>query len=593
MTENSEKTPRKVIRRSGSTMVVASQDLSQNSTQYVSVLKDGKVKVIPLGGLGELGKNIWLIEYENEIYIFDCGLGHTEGESYSEKIKLPDLNYLIKNKHKIKALIISHSHDEHMGGLIHLLKQVQIPTLYGSPFVIKVVEEKLKEAQIVDSKITFEKFKPRQTIKTGSFAFTFIRSTHSICDSYSILIHSPAGKIVYTSDFKFDFTPVDGEFFDIYSLANAGNEGVLLLIGDSTNAEIEGYSPSEKSIYKNLERCFKKANGRIFVTVSPADLYRVNQLLDVSLNSDRKVLVLSRTLNQLINISKELGYLKIPDKLFVDINQLEKLPDEKICIITTGSQGDSLSVLARIAKDEFNQIHLKKEDTVLISSAPYKGNEKSIEEVINNISAKGVKVIEGGNDAKIHVSGNAGRQELRLLLNIIRPKYFLPAQGEYRMLYINKNLAKDCGMNPDNVVILNNGDILELSNNSSVKTTSKIEAPTHIFDTKAHSEIDDGILKVRDRLSRQGLVTILLTVKKSKIISNPAIDLKGLIIEDEKSSMDEVNIELKRLTLKVLKDNIDGDFEIIKEKVKEELSKFFLSKLKINPMVQVILLELN
>lgn len=584
-----EKRIRKVIKRGDDTVVITKGD--SNSNEHVPVIPGAKIKIIPLGGMCEIGKNTWVIEYENEIVIIDGGLAFPSDAMPGVEIVLPDISYLVQNKNKIKGLIITHGHEDHIGGIVPMLKQFDIPIIYGPALAVGLLEEKLKEAQLLD-KTTLIKGRPRQTFKIGSFAFTYVRNTHSIADSFCVIIHTPAGKIVHSGDFKFDFTPVDGEFFDVYTLAKASEDGVLLLISDSTNVEREGYTPSERSVYGRLEEEFNKAPGRIIITTFASQVHRIRQILDICIKAEKKVAVIGRSMLTLATVSRDLGHMKFPDGLLINLDDVNKLPDEKIVILTTGSQGEPLSALTRMAFDEHKQIAIQPKDTIIISATPIPGNERAVANVVNALSAKGARVIYG-RDSGVHVSGHACKEEQRILLNIVKPRYFLPAHGEYRMLVLHGNLGTECGVDPKNIFIMENGDVLELTNRSA-KINGQVPSGIIMVDSTRVGDVDEYIIKQRHKLASEGLLSVTVTIGKGKVLTEPSIEAKGLVLAQEDTTCGHFVEDAKKTVTKTINENLQNnlnDIEKLKEKIMETLKNLIHKELKREPLLQVVVLK--
>ncbi|MBI2996763.1 MAG: ribonuclease J [Candidatus Melainabacteria bacterium] len=584
---NPEKRVRKVVKRGDDTVVVT----KGANNDHVSLIPSAKVKIIPLGGMCEIGKNTWVIEYESEIVLIDGGLAFPTDQMPGVEIVLPDISYLVQNKNKIKGLVITHGHEDHIGGIIPMLKQFDIPVIYGPSLAIGLLEEKLREAQLLD-KTTLNKGRPRQTFKIGSLAFTYVRNTHSIADSFCLIIHTPVGKIVHSGDFKFDYTPVDGEFFDVYSLAKVAEDGALLLISDSTNVEREGYTPSERSVYTRLEEEFNKAPGRIIVTTFASQVHRIRQIFDICVKAEKRIAIIGRSMILLAAVSKELGHMKIPDGLLINLDDVNKLPDEKVVILTTGSQGEPLSALTRMAFDEHKQIAIQPKDTIIISATPIPGNERAVANVVNALSAKGARVIYG-RDAGIHVSGHACREEQKLLLNIVRPKYFLPAHGEYRMLVMHSNLGVECGVDPKNVFIMENGDILELTTNSA-KLNGQVPSGIIMVDSTRIGDVDKNVLEQRHKLASEGLLSIMLTIGNGKVLAGPLVEAKGLVLTQEDTTCGKFVADATKTVLSTINEALSNngkDIESLKEKVRSELIKLIHKELKREPLLQVVILE--
>ena len=585
-----EKRIRKVVKRGDDTVVITKGGDDLNG--HVPLVPNAKVKVIPLGGMCEIGKNTWIIEYEDDMIIIDGGLAFPSDAMPGVEIVLPDISYLVQNKNKIKGLVITHGHEDHIGGIVPMLRQFDIPIIYGPSLAIALLEAKLKDAQVAD-KTTLVKGRPRQTFKLGSLAFTYVRNTHSIADSFCLIIHTPAGKIVHSGDFKFDFTPVDGEFFDVYTLAKVGEEGALLLISDSTNVEREGFTPSERSVYGRLEEEFNKAPGRIVITTFASQVHRIRQILDICVKTGKKVSIFGRSMLLLATISRELGHMKFPDGLLVGLEDVNKLPDDKIVILTTGSQGEPLSALTRMAFDEHKQITIQPKDTIIISATPIPGNERAVANVVNALSAKGAHVVYG-RESGVHVSGHACKEEQRMLLNVVKPKYFLPAHGEYRMLVLHGNLGVECGVDSKNVFIMENGDVLELANNSA-KLNGQVPSGIIMVDSTRIGDVDEHIIEQRHKLASEGLLSIMSIIAGGKVLEEPVVEAKGLVLAQEDTTHGQFVSDAKKIVAKTIGENLDKNtpvnVEDLKEKVKAELKKLIHKELKREPLVQVVILQ--
>lgn len=559
------------------------------------VKKNAFIKVIPLGGMCEVGKNTWVIECEDDIILIDGGLAFPSDEMPGVEIVLPDISYLVQNKDKIRGLVITHGHEDHIGGIVPMLKQFDIPIIYGPPLASMLLESKLKDAGVLDRTV-IHAGRPRETFKLGSISFTYLRNTHSIADSFSLIIHTPVGNIVHSGDFKFDFTPVDGEFFDIYSMAKVGEEGALLLISDSTNTEREGYTPSEKSVFPNLEEAFYNAPGRIIITTFASQVHRIKQILDLSKQLDKKVAIFGRSMLTLATVSRELGYMKFPDGMLINVDDINKLDDNRIVILTTGSQGEPLSALTRMAFDEHKSVSIQPKDTIIISATPIPGNERSVANVVNALYAKGAKVVFGRN-AHVHVSGHACREEQRMLLNLVKPKYFLPAHGEYRMLVIHGNTGVECGVNPKNVFIMENGDVLEL-NEENAKINGQVPNGIIMVDSTRLGDVDDEVLSKRKKLSSEGLLSILITIKDKKLIGEPVIEARALILQEVDKTSGHFLNDAKQTIIKTVKATIEkyqesntSLKEILNVEVSKNLDDLIHKELKREPLIQLLILE--
>lgn len=440
-----------------------------NSVQKEQVnFKKENLKIIPLGGLLEIGKNITVFEYKEDIILVDCGLAFPEDDMLGIDLVIADITYLEKNKDKIRGLIVTHGHEDHIGGIPYLLQAINIP-IYATRLTLGLIEHKLEEHGLLRS-TKMKVVNQGQTIQLGThMKVEFIRNTHSIPDSCSLAIHTPVGTVVHTGDFKVDHTPIDGQRIDIGRLANIGNKGVLALMSDSTNAERKGYSMSEASVGEVFDKIFMNCNKRIVVATFASNVHRVQQIVNSSVKYNRKIAVCGRSMVKMIDIARKLGYIKVPDKVFIDIELIKSYPEEKLVIITTGSQGETMSALTRMAAGEYKKVEITANDLIIISASPIPGNEKVISKVIDDLMKIGAEVVYNAL-ADIHVSGHACQEEQRLMLSLIRPKYFIPIHGEYRQLIAHRDTAKEMGMEPENIYMMTNGRILELNENEAKLT---------------------------------------------------------------------------------------------------------------------------
>ncbi len=553
----------------------------------------GGLKVIPLGGLGEIGKNTMVLRYGNDMILVDAGLAFPSEDMLGVDLVLPDYHFLVENHDKVKGLVITHGHEDHIGGIPFILRHLTIPVIYGPALALGLLEGKLREVGLEDRTV-MRKVRPRQEVKIGCFTVKFIRCTHSIADSYSVIIRTPVGTVVHTGDFKFDFTPVDGELYDIASLTAAAEEGVLLLMSDSTNVEREGYTLSERSVWRRLDEIFANAQKRIIVTTFASNVHRVRQILNAALKYDRKVTILGRSMLNLAGIARELGYMTYPDGLILPPEEIKQLPLDKVVILTTGSQGEPLSALTRIANDEHKQIQIVPGDTVIISATPIPGNERSIANTINALCVRGADVVYG-RDAGVHVSGHACREEQKLMINLCRPKFFMPVHGEYRMLVRHAELAVECGVSPDNVFVMENGDVLEVFKDRAQKL-SPINAGVVLVDSSREWEIDDQIVEQRRHLAEDGMVTVAITLdREKKPVAGPDTTMKGLILP-RGMSPEEFLIRLKDQVLSILEDyqkGRGGQEKDLRSFLQDALVVYFVEKMKSRPLVQIVLQEVS
>jgi len=484
------------------------------------------LKVIPLGGLHEIGKNTCVFEINDEIMLLDAGLAFPTDGMHGVNIVLPDVTYLRENRHKIKGMIVTHGHEDHIGGIPFHLKQFDIPVIYGPRLAMALLEGKLEEAG-VSERTELRTVRPREIVRVGkSFLVEYIRNTHSIADSFTVAIHTPVGIVIHSGDFKVDHTPVDGEFFDFQKLAEYGERGVLCLISDSTNAEVPGQTPSERSVYPNLERVFSQASGRLLVTTFASSVHRVNMILELAQKQGRSVFVVGRSMLNVIAHARNLGYIKCDDKLFQPLRNLNQCPDEKALILTTGSQGEPMAALTRIANGSHRQIKIRQGDTVVFSANPIPGNTIAVVNTIDKLMMQGATVIYG-KDKGIHVSGHGAQEDQKLMLALTRPRFFLPVHGEHRMLVRHAKTAQSMGIPAENMVIIQNGDVVEVSQ-SSIRVSNQVPSGIELVDS-ARQGVGRDTLRERQQLAADGLVTIAAVITESgRLMTPPAVYLRGV-----------------------------------------------------------------
>ena len=551
--------------------------------------KKSKVKLIPLGGLGEIGKNITAIEYENEIIVIDCGLSFPDNEMYGIDLVIPDISYLLENREKVKGIFITHGHEDHIGALPYILKEINVP-VYATKFTLSLIESKLIEFNMVSS-CSLNEITLKEPIKTEHFACEFIRTCHSIADSCSLAITTPQGVIFHTGDFKIDYTPVDGEVIDLQRISEIGKRRVLLLMADSTNATREGFTISETIIGQNLTRLFRNAKGRVIVATFSSNVHRVQQVINSSITYGRKVAFSGRSMEKISQIAMDLGYLKVPKNTIIKLDDIHKYPDNKVTIITTGSQGEPMSALARIASGNHKKIALKEKDYIIISASPIPGNTKLITKLIDVLISKGAEVIYDAME-EVHVSGHACREELKLIHSLIKPKYFVPVHGEYRHLKEHAELAKSLGMDEKNIFLLDNGDVLELTGKKAVKSKS-VHTGTVYVDGSGVGDVGNIVLRDRKVLSQDGILTAVLAIDKEakEIISGPDIISRGFVyVKDSNDLLNEATDLIKR-EVEYCLDNDILDWYSIKSKIKSSLGQFLYTKTKRKPMIIPVIVE--
>lgn len=550
--------------------------------------KSSKIKAYLLGGLNEIGKNMTVIEYKNEIIIIDCGLIFPEDEMLGIDIVIPDITHLIKNKDKIKAMLVTHGHEDHIGAIPYFLKKLNIP-IYTLPFTMGLIELKLKENAITG--VDLNVIQPNQKINLGVFTAEFIRVNHSIPDSCSIALHTDAGTIFHTGDFKIDFTPIDNVRTDLNKIAEIGQKGVLLMLGESTNVERPGYTESESSVGTTLTQIFSSVeNNRIFIATFASNVHRLQQIIDAAYKNHRKVAVSGRSMANILAVASELGYLKIPENTYIELRDINKYEDNELVIITTGSQGEPLSALTRMAKMEHRQIEIRKGDVVVFSAHPIPGNEKLVSKVINELFERGAKVIYD-TISEIHVSGHARQEELKLMLSLVKPKYFIPIHGERRHLIQHREMSIKMGVEEDNAFLLSNGDVLEIDKNDA-KIGSKVQSGNILVDGLGVGDVGNIVLRDRKHLSEDGLIIVVLPIRDiEKLSEKIEIISRGFVyVRESEDLIDEIKeIVLQSVTQFNQKDL--GQWSFIKNAVRDNLKYFLFEKTKRNPMILPIIIE--
>lgn len=547
-----------------------------------------KIKVMALGGLNEIGKNMTVIEYKDEIIVIDAGMSFPDDEMLGVDVVIPDISYLIKNKDKIKGIFITHGHEDHIGALPYILKKINIP-IYGAKLSIGLIQVKLKEHKINNAKLNV--VSPRDIIKLSHMEVEFIKNNHSIPDACSIAVHTDQGIIYHTGDFKIDLTPIDGEVMDIHRICELSKKGVLLLLAESTNAEQPGSTMSEKTVGAGLDDLFRKAsNSRIIVATFASNIHRLQQIINTAEKFNRKVAVSGRSMVNVVAVATELGYLNIPDNMLIDLNDISKYEDNEVVLITTGSQGEPMSALARMASDEHKKVEIKRGDLIIISAHPIPGNEKLISKVINSLFEKGAEVVYDESD--IHVSGHAKQEELKLMHRLVRPKFFMPAHGEYRMLKIHAELAEELGMPSQNIFVNKTGDVLEIDRNSA-KVTGTIPTGNVLVDGLGVGDVGNIVLRDRKHLSEDGLMIVVVTISKEdgRVLAGPDIISRGFVyVRESEDLMDGAKNVIKDV-LRDCEDRNIKEWAYLKNNIKESLKEYLYQKTKRNPMILPIIME--
>ena len=550
--------------------------------------KPNKLKVIPLGGMGEIGKNITVIEYKNDILLVDCGMTFPEDEMLGIDIVIPDVSYLFKNKDKIRGLVITHGHEDHIGAIPYVLKRLNIP-VYGTKLTLGLVETKFKEHKL--NNVNLNVVKHGDKVDLGCFNVEFIKTGHSIPDASALAITTPMGVILHTGDFKIDYTPISGDVIDLNRFAELGNKGVLLLMADSTNAEKPGSTMSERTVGNTFKDIFKDHMGRIIVATFASNVHRIQQIINASEENGRKVALSGRSMLNTTGVARDLGYMKMEKDTLIDIKDIDKYPSNEITLITTGSQGEPMSALTRISSAEHRKIQLEPDDLVIISASPIPGNEKTVSRVINNLVEKGTEVIYESL-ADVHVSGHACQEELKLVHTLVKPKYFMPVHGEYKHLKKHVEIAKSLGMEEENIFIMENGGTLEFTKDS-VKRGTNVPSGNILVDGLGIGDVGNIVLRDRKHLSEDGLIVVVLTISKKdgKVIAGPDIISRGFVyVRESENLIEEIRTVVKDVLDDCEKKKIT-DWSTLKSNVRDTLRNHLYGKIKRNPMILPIIME--
>jgi len=551
--------------------------------------KNAKVSLIPLGGLGEIGKNMMAIKYEDSIIVIDAGMMFPEDELLGVDIVIPDYTYLLENKSQIKGIILTHGHEDHIGALPYVLKDLDVP-VYGTRLTLGLLQGKLKEHQINSANLNV--VKPRDILKIEPFKIEFIRVSHSIADAVAVAVHTPLGIILHTGDFKFDMTPIDGDTLDFHKFASIGEQGVLVMMSDSTNVERPGYTLSEKSVGETFDETFRLAKSRIIMASFASNVHRVQQAIWAAAKYNRKVAVVGRSLVNVVSIASELGYLKIPRNTLIDIDEVGQVPGNRVVILTTGSQGEPMSGLTRMALSEHKQIQIMPGDTIIISAVPIPGNEKSVARTIDHLFKLGADVIHES-IAGIHVSGHASQEELKLMINLVKPKFFVPVHGEYRMLYKHAKLAEQMGIPPENIFVGENGQVLDFTKRKG-QANGRVHAGRVLIDGLGVGDVGNVVLRDRKQLSQDGIFIITLTIEKSTgaVLAGPEVVSRGFVyVKESERLMEDAREKVKDVLAKTDPEKIK-DWAGIKSGIRDTLGKFLYEKTKRKPMILPIISEM-
>lgn len=547
-----------------------------------------KLKIIPLGGLGEIGKNITVFEYKDDIVVIDCGLSFPDDEMLGIDLVIPDINYLLRNEEKIKGIVLTHGHEDHIGALPYVLKKLDVP-VYGTRLTLGLVTNRLKEHRLNNAKLN--EVQANDRIKLGCFDIEFVKTSHSIPDSVALAINTPVGTVFHTGDFKVDFTPINDNYIDLHKFAEIGKKGVLALLADSTNVEKPGYTMSERVVGETFKDVFLKAPGRIIIATFASNVHRLQQAIDAAELYDKKVIISGRSMINTVNTARDMGYLKVQEGTIIDINDMDRYPGDRIVILTTGSQGEPMSALTRMAFSEHRRVELTPGDWVIISATPIPGNEKTVSRVINKLMEIGTKVIYES-FADVHVSGHACREELKLIHRLIKPEFFIPVHGEHRHLKRHAELAEELGMPSENIFIANNGSVIEFTKNSGAMNQF-VQSGNVLVDGLGIGDVGNIVLRDRKHLSEDGLIIVVVTMGKQegKVIAGPDIISRGFVYVRESEDLLEEARKIVQDALQKCEEKRITDWASLKSAIREALRGYIYDKIKRNPMILPIIME--
>lgn len=550
--------------------------------------KKSKLSIIPLGGLNEIGKNLTVFSYGNDMILVDCGMAFPDEEMFGIDIVIPDFSFIIKNRDKIRGVVLTHGHEDHIGGLPYLLKEINVP-IFGTNLTIGLVQNKLKEHNLLSS-TRLNRVMPGDTANMGCFKIEFIRSNHSIPDAVALAIHTPLGVVIHTGDFKIDTTPIQGEMIDLARIGELGKKGVLALMSDSTNAERKGFTMSERIVGSTLENVFKSTKSRIIVATFASNVHRIQQIINAAVNNGRKIAVSGRSMLNLIEVATELRYMKIPANTLIDIDDIKKYKPHQLTIITTGSQGEPMSALYRMAYSDHKKVEITKGDLVVISASPIPGNEKLVSNVINELYKKGAVVFN--DPASVHVSGHACQEELKIMLGLAKPRYFIPVHGEYKHLKTHADLAAMMGIKNSNIFIMDIGKVLEITKDSA-KCADSVQAGLVMVDGLGVGDVGNIVLRDRKHLAEDGLIVIVVTISSETgtVIAGPDIISRGFVyVRESESLMDGIK-QIARKSLDSCEKNNIRDWTTLKNGMKVKVSEYLYQETKRKPMILPVIME--
>ncbi|MFD1426240.1 ribonuclease J [Kroppenstedtia sanguinis] len=550
-----------------------------------------KLSIFALGGLDEIGKNMYVIRYGDDIVVIDSGLMFPEDEMLGIDVVIPDITYLLENRDKVRGILLTHGHEDHIGGLPYILRELNVP-VYGTKLTISLVEHKLREAHLLN-KTKRVVVNNRSEVKLGSILATFFKVNHSIPDAVGICLETPDGRVVHTGDFKFDMTPINGQTADMHRMAEIGKKGVLCLLSDSTNAERAGFTGSERTVSESLETVFRKAKQRVIVATFASNIHRIQQVVDAADQHNRKLAVVGRSMVNVVNIGMELGYLRVPPDLLIDPDDINRLPAHKVTVMSTGSQGEPMSALTRMAHGSHRKIEILPGDTVVLAATPIPGNEKLVARTVDQLFRVGANVVYSTtSQPSVHVSGHGSQEDLKLMLNLIKPKYFIPIHGEHRMQRAHSQLAETVGVRPENIFICENGDVVEFSGGKA-RYGTKVQTGKVLIDGLGVGDVGNIVLRDRKLLSQDGILVVVVTLSKNngKILSGPDIISRGFVyVRESEKLLDEANRIVTQTMEKCANERV-SEWASLKTSIRDALSRFLYDKTRRRPMILPIIME--
>ncbi|MGG1396785.1 ribonuclease J [Bacillus salipaludis] len=550
------------------------------------------LSIFALGGINEIGKNMYVIQYGDDIVIIDCGGKFPDESLLGIDLIIPDITYLEENQDKIRALIVTHGHEDHIGGIPYILRKINVP-IYATRFTLGLIELKLEEHRLKgDTKLV--QIDSESILELGKMNVSFFKTSHSIPDCLGIVFHTPEGNVVHTGDFKFDLTPANNESSDIHKMAKIGSEGVLALISESTNAERKGLSPSEQMVGDHMDEAFMKAHGKIIVSTFASNVNRIQQVVNAAMLTNRKLALLGRSMVNVVGVAIERGYLTVPEGMLIEARDVDPLPPERVAILCTGSQGEPMAALARLASGSYRDVAIYPDDTVILAASPIPGNEKDVSRIIDNLFKLGARVIYGsGSSTGMHVSGHGYQEDLKLMLTMMKPTYFIPIHGEYRMLHHHQLLAESVGVEKGNTFIIRNGDVVDIENSVARQTRSVPSGDTYV-DGMGVGDIGEIVLRDRKQLSEDGMLVVVITISKSdrKIISGPDTITRGFVfVKNSDDLLKEVNRLVKKTVIDLQEENV-RQWSVIKQNIKKSVGQYLFTQTKRKPMILPIIIEI-